>query len=370
METSAPSGVRPFDPLLVRLPPTATIREAIAAIDRNQRGIVLVTDVALHLLGTITDGDVRRTILHGANLEAPVTEILGQKAVAAQSQPVTAPIHTDRSSLLQLMQTHHVHQIPLLDDAGCVGGLVTMDDLMPSQHHPMQAVIMAGGYGRRLHPLTSHLPKPMLPVGDRPLMERIIDQLREAGIRRVSVTTHFQPEKITEYFGSGEAFGVQLRYVSEERPLGTAGALSLLETPTDPLLVVNGDLLTGTDFRALSAYHREHGADLTVAVRQYDITVPYGVIECDGERVTNVREKPVTTVFVNAGIYLLEPGAHRYIPNGERFDMTDLIHRLLAENRRVISFPILEYWLDIGQHDDYRQAQEDIRDGKIRPGHP
>lgn len=355
----------PFDPVLVCLPPTATIREAIATIDRNQRGIVLVTDAERHLLGTITDGDIRRAILHGSTLETAVTAILQMKARVSPTAPVTAAIPTERAQLLHLMQTHRVHQIPLLDGEGKVGGLVTMDDLVPNHAAPTQAVIMAGGFGRRLYPLTETVPKPMLQVGDRPIMERLIGQLREAGIQRVSVTTHFQPEKITEYFGDGEAFGVQLHYVTEERPLGTAGALSLLEASTEPLLVVNGDVLTGTDFRALLAYHREHRADLTVAVRQYDMTVPYGVIECEGERVTNVREKPVTTVFVNAGIYLLEPGAHRAIPTGERFDMTDLIHRLLAAGRCVISFPILEYWLDIGQQADFRQAQEDLRNGKV-----
>ena len=201
----------------------------------------------------------------------------------------------------------------------------------------------------------------MLPVGDRPLMQRIVEQLRQAGIRRVNISTHYLPEKIIEHFGDGRDFGVTLNYVTEDRPLGTAGALSLMEMPNEPLLVINGDILTRVDFRAMLAYHREHEADLTVGVRQYDLRVPYGVVECEGPRVRQLREKPQISFLVNAGIYLLEPSVHCYIPNGQCFDMTDLIEKLLAEGQMVVSFPIVEYWLDVGQHEDYEKAQEDIK---------
>jgi len=236
-----------------------------------------------------------------------------------------------------------------------------MDSLVPDQPLPVQAVVMAGGKGTRLHPLTAETPKPMLRVGERPVLEIIIGQLREAGIKQVKVTTHHKSEKIEEHFGDGKEFGIELSYVEEDRPLGTVGGLGLLEIPQETTLVINGDILTRVDFRAMLAYHREHQADLTVAVRQYDIKVPYGIIECEGSMVRGVSEKPLLGFFVNAGIYLLEPGVYQFIPSGQRFDMTELIQRVLREGRTVVSFPIREYWLDIGQREDYEQAQEEIK---------
>lgn len=345
--------------------PTASIREAMACIDRNQRGIVLVVEADRALLGTITDGDVRRAMLAGLDLESPVSVILERKANSPYPRPVSAPVTADRETLLQIMRERSVRQIPLLDEAGRVVEVVTQDDLLPAQILPLQAVIMAGGFGTRLRPLTEDLPKPMLPVGGRPLMELIVEQLQQAGIRRVNVTTHYKPEKIIEHFGDGHAFGVELNYVNEDRPLGTGGALGLMPQPTEPVLVINGDILTQVDFRAMLDFHRENRADLTLAVRRYEMQVPYGVIECEGARVQYLREKPQLGFLVNAGIYLLEPAVYQFIPQGQHFNMTDLIQWLLDAGRTVVSFPIREYWLDIGQHADYTQAQDDVRQGRM-----
>ena len=347
--------------------PHSSLRQAIACIDRNEKGIVLVTNEERRLLGTITDGDVRRAVLAGESLDTSVSKLLARKAGSPYPEPVTAGVGTERAALLQLMQERVIRQVPLLDADGRVVGLVTLDDLLPDQVLPLQAVIMAGGFGTRLRPLTEDLPKSMLPVGDRPLMELIVGQLRQAGIRRVNIATHYMAESIIEHFGDGHDFGVELNYVTEERPLGTAGALGLMQTPQELLLVINGDILTRVDFRAMLAYHQEHEADLTVAVRRYDLNVPYGVIESDGVFVRGLAEKPLLSLFVNAGIYLLEPSVHHYIPHDQRFDMTDLIQRLLDEGRPVVSFPILEYWLDIGHHADYLQAQEDAKSGRLVP---
>ncbi|MDY6876671.1 MAG: nucleotidyltransferase family protein [Chloroflexota bacterium] len=345
--------------------PDRSIRQAIACIDRNEKGIVLVINEERRLLGTISDGDVRRAMLADDSLDTPISKLLARKADSPYPEPVTARDGTAHAALLKLMQERVVRQVPLLDDDGHVAGLVTLDELLPDQVLPLQAVIMAGGLGTRLRPLTEDLPKPMLPVGDRPLVELIVEQLRHAGIRRVNITTHYMAEKIVEHFGDGHDFGVELKYVTEKQPLGTAGALGLMETPNEPLLVINGDILTRVDFRAMLAYHQEHEVDLTIAVRKYDLNVPYGVIESDGAFVRGLVEKPLLSFFVNAGIYLLEPSVHRYIPNGQCFDMTDLIQRLLDNNRPVARFPVLEYWLDIGHHTDYVQAQKDVKDGRF-----
>jgi NDP-sugar pyrophosphorylase family protein len=261
------------------------------------------------------------------------------------------------------MQERIVRQIPLLNEEQQVVDLVTLEDLLPSSILGVQAVVMAGGMGTRLRPLTEDLPKPMLPVGGKPLLERIINQLRDVGIRQLNITTHYKSEKITEYFGGGENFGVVLNYVNEDKPLGTGGALGLMPKPTEPLLVINGDILTHVNFKSLLTFHREQGAVMTLAVRRYEVQVPYGVVEIDGVSVTRLREKPQIGFFVNAGIYLLEPSVFEYIPSGKEFNMTDLIQWLLDAGQNVVSFPVSEYWLDIGQHADYARAQDDARAG-------
>ena len=339
--------------------PDTFLRDAVTQMDRNRLGIILVVDEERRLVGTITDGDIRRAVLANINFGRPVTDVLASKAGTRYARPVTAATGAEHSTYLNLIKAHKLLYLPLLDDAQRVAGLVTLDEFLPDRALPLQAVVMAGGKGSRLHPLTEEFPKPMLRVGNRPVLEIIIQQLREAGIRQVKVTTHHQAEKIAEHFGDGRTLGIELSYVAEDQPLGTVGGLGLLDVPKETTLVMNGDILTQVNFRAMLMYHREHEADLTVAVRQYEVKVPYGVIECEGSSVRRLSEKPSLGFLVNAGIYLLEPVVYRYLPNGQRFDMTELIQRVLDEHRSVVSFPVREYWLDIGQREDYELAQEE-----------
>jgi NDP-sugar pyrophosphorylase family protein len=290
-------------------------------------------------------------------MDAPLRDVLRRKAGSRFERPITARAGTDLQTCFQLIQQHRVLHLPLVDELGRPVGLMTQEDFLPHAATGLQAFVMAGGAGTRLLPLTEELPKPMLPIGDRPLMEILIARLRDAGIRRVNVSLNYKGDRISNHFGDGTRFGVDLRYVTEDRPLGTAGALGLVEPPKDTVLVINGDILTQIDFRAMLNFHREHSAELTMAVRQCDLQVRYGVVECTGVKIEALCEKPVFNLFVNAGIYLLEPAVYQYIPNGTRFDMTDLVQRLLDEGRPVCGFPIREYWLDIGQRDDYDLAQ-------------
>jgi len=342
----------------------ATINQVVALMDQHRLGIVLVVDEASRLLGTVTDGDIRRAILGAIDFREPLKTLLERKAGSPHAKPISAPAWADRGTCLRLLQAHRILQLPLLDEDGRVAGLVTRDDFLPDEVLPLQAVVMAGGAGMRLRPLTDDVPKPMLPVGGRPLMERIIERLKQAGIRRVNVMTHYKPEKIIEYFRDGDAFGVELTYVREGQPLGTGGALGLMPVPKEPLLVINGDILTGVDFRAMLAFHQENRAEMTVAVGRHDLQVPYGVIECEGSQVRRLTEKPTLHLLVNCGIYLLEPSVYAYVRNG-RFDMTDLIQALLDAERCIAGFPIREYWLDIGAQDDYRQAEADVKKGMM-----
>ena len=335
--------------------PLTPLTDALKRLDANGMGVLLLANSDRRLIGVITDGDVRRHILSGASLTVSCESI-------ASRHPRVANRGMTTSELLDLMggsRDDTVDHLPVLTDDGIVVGLVLRRDLVAADD-TFTAVIMAGGYGKRLMPLTTDTPKPLLPVGDRPLMERTIERLRRAGIRRVNVATHYLSDKISNHFGDGREFGVEMRYVTEDRPLGTAGALRLMEPPAGPLLVVNGDILTGVNYQDMLAYHRENGAIATVGVRKYDVEVPYGVIDCSGVAVSALREKPVQQFLVNAGMYLLDPAAVAYIPEGERFDMTDLIQRLLAEGRKVVAFPVVEYWLDIGKPADYERAQKDV----------
>ncbi len=343
-----------------------TVRDLLACLDRSKRGIVLFADSERHLMGTVTEGDIRRAILANIDLDTSAQALLQRKAGTRFEKPVVAPVGSDAAVLLRLLKESKLQHVPLVDTGGRVVDLVRLDDLFPQEFLPLNAVVMAGGPGQRLRPLTETLPKPMLPVGDKPLLEIIIAQLRQAGVRRVNLTTHYKGDRITEHFGDGGDYGVDIHYVTEEQPLGTAGALSRMPASDDPLLVINGDILTNVDFRAMLDFHRENQADMTVAVRPYEFRVPYGVVETDGIAVTGISEKPLIRSFINAGIYLLDPAACRYVPDGQSYGMPDLINRLLAEGRRVISFPVHEYWMDIGSADNYRQAQEDMRSGKVQ----
>ncbi len=345
----------------ILVPPDRPLREVIQRVNATGLGIALVTDEGGHLLATITDGDIRRAILASVSLEAPVGALL---ANPDRRRPVTAPADTPPEEMVRRMRQAGVVHLPIVDGDGRVVDLIRLGDVEAGVTVPVTAVVMAGGFGTRLRPLTEAIPKPLLPVGEKPLLHLIMDQLRETGIRKVHVTTHFESEQISRYFGSGEGLGLEITYAPEDRPLGTAGGLGLLNPQDQPLLVLNGDILTRLDFRHFLAFHREHGAAMTVAIRRYDFQVPYGVVEADDIRVVGISEKPVVSFFISAGIYLLDRPAVALVPRGERCDMPDLIKRGLAAGLRVISFPIHEYWLDVGQLGDYQTACDDVRSGR------
>ena len=353
-----PKGIQSISELCV--PPTFSVREVMEQMNVTRVGIALVVVEDNVLVGTVTDGDLRRAMLASVDFDGSVQQLLDRKSLAGTSDPVVAQVGISHADLLAMLQESCVSHLPIVDVKMRVVGLATRSEFLPDPTVKTQAVIMAGGFGTRLQPLCDEIPKPMLPVGERPLMELIIERLRDSGIKQVNVSTHYKREKIMSHFGNGGDFGVEISYVEEDSPLGTAGAIGLMKTPEETLLVMNGDILTHVDFRAMSFFHQEHKADFTVAVRAYDVEVPYGVIECEDIWAFALTEKPKQTHFINAGIYLLEPAVHQYIPKGRHFDMTDLIQCLITNKKRVATFPIQEYWVDIGQHADYARAKEYI----------
>jgi dTDP-glucose pyrophosphorylase/CBS domain-containing protein len=342
----------------VIISPTTSIGDAIAILDKAGTGALVLCANDRTLCGMLTDGDIRRAVLQGKSMDDPCITIGSRRPVIA-FRPISM------RDALNLMNERDIHHLPVVDGKEHVVEFLLRKDLMPDVRLDLSAVIMAGGYGKRLLPLTESVPKPMLPVGDRPLLELTIEQLRRSGIRNVSLTTHYLSESIVNHFGNGEGFGVELNYLEEAHPMGTAGGIRQMKRPVGTFLVINGDILTGVPFQEMLTYHRKHGAVLTVGVRKYDIQVPFGVVECEDVRITKLQEKPSFSFFINAGTYLLEPSACDYIPEGQPFDMTDLAQKLMEAGRQVVAFPITEYWLDVGRHEDYQKAQMDVLKGRI-----
>lgn len=330
--------------------PEATIHEAIVCLDQAALQIVLVCDVQGRLLGTLTDGDVRRAILAGTSMTEPVTGIM-------QKEPVTTSTGASRETVVRLMQSRDVRRLPVLDSGSRVVGLELIERLVELGAHPNTVVLMVGGLGTRLRPKTETVPKPMLEVGGKPMLQRIVENFRGYGFRNFVMAVNYRGEMIEEFFGSGTRFGVQIEYVREDKRLGTAGALALLQSrPEAPFFVMNGDVLTECNFEMMLDFHAAEGAQLTMAVREYDFQVPFGVVNMADRAITSIDEKPVQSFFVNAGIYVLDPAVLAHIPADEATDMPAVVQRLIAAGASTRAFPLREAWIDVGRDEDYQRA--------------
>lgn len=337
--------------------PSTSIREAISRIDSGNAQIVLVADEQGKLLGTVTDGDVRRGLLRGLNLTEAVAEVMNRTFVSA------AP-SDDRASILALMKQKLVHQVPLVDERGIVAGLETLDELLQPGRRDTPVILLAGGLGMRLRPLTEEMPKPMLRIGGRPILESILDNFVEYGFHRFYFAVNYMADVIERHFRDGSRWDVRIEYIREGQKLGTAGALSLLpETPPEAALVMNADILTRVNFAHLLDFHKRSSAAATVCVREHRHSVPYGVVEMQDNLLTAITEKPVYRSMVNAGIYVLEPEAFGHLQKGAYCDMPALLQRLMDAGLRTAGFPIHEFWLDIGRLEDLERATEYLESG-------
>jgi dTDP-glucose pyrophosphorylase len=334
----------------------ATVKDAIAALEGGEQGIALLVDSERRLIGLLTDHDLRKALLNGAGLQTPIEPYINRS-------PVVAMADQPREEIFELMRRTGRSPVPLLNASGHVVGLESLSSILkPGWLAEHIAVVMAGGLGTRLRPLTLGHPKPMLPVQGKPILEIILENLKAYGFQRVYISVHFQREMIEEHFGDGQRLGLQIEYLREGRPLGTAGALALLpDRPTRPFVVMNGDLLTYVNMESLMNYHVQSGGRLTMCVRAYELQIPFGVVRMEESRVVALEEKPVHGCFVNAGIYVLDPEVLGLIPGPEPLDMTDLIGKAITQLGSVNSFPIHEYWLDVGQHEAYERACHDYR---------
>lgn len=333
-----------------------TVKDALLKLNQTGLQILLVVDSESKLVGTITDGDIRRGLLKGMGLDEAIESIVFVTPTIGYS-------NESNQDIIKKAVNAKIHQIPIVDAKGRVVGLKEIDELLKPAIKPNRVVLMVGGLGTRLHPLTKDTPKPMLMVGDRPILHTIVERFASCGFVNIVMCVNYKAEAIQDYFGNGGKFGVNIEYVFEEERMGTAGALSLLSSkPSESFFVMNGDLLTNVNFESLLDYHQTQEAAATMCVREYDFQVPYGVVNIDGNRVTSIEEKPVHKFFVSAGIYMLSPKILDAIPSGQYYDMPTLFEKLIAQNQSTVSFPIHEYWLDIGRIHEYERANREYNE--------
>lgn len=329
------------------------IQSAIERLDNNKAHIVLVVDQNQKLLGTVTDGDVRRGILRGVNLNDSIQVIMNP-------QPVVAKLGQEKTVIYASMRKKQICQLPIINDYGQVCDLEILPDFTNYDTKDNIVVLMAGGMSTRLRPLTNDCPKPMLQVGGKPILETILTTLAQFGFYRFYISINYLAGQIKNHFGDGSKWGVQIQYLQEDDSMGTAGCLSLLPKEIkQPLIVMNSDLLTKVDFNQLLSFHHEHQTLATMGVREFDYTVPYGVCKLDKEYVIDIIEKPTNKLFINAGVYVLDPQVLPFIPANSYFDMPSLFSLLIKNKQQVCAFPIREYWLDIGQLADFERAHQE-----------
>jgi dTDP-glucose pyrophosphorylase len=328
------------------------IIDAIKAIDNGRLQAALVVDDQNRLKGIVTDGDIRRGLLRGLSLSSPLREVMNP-------HPVTVQEHEPREAAIRQIRDLGTRHLPIVDTRGRLVALELLSDADPVQ--PEVAVLMAGGLGTRLRPLTETIPKPLVTVGDTPILEVILRHLVQQGVRRFFISVNYKAEMIEDYFGNGSKWGVSITYLRENEKMGTAGALSLLpEKPQTPFLLMNGDIMTSINLKQMFEYHMNMRAAATVGAFAHEYEVPYGVLEMEDGHVTRIEEKPIIRRYVSGGVYVLSPSVLELIVPGEPLDVPALIGRLLSGSMQVVAFPIREYWIDIGRHDDLQRASREV----------
>ena len=332
--------------------PTTTIFEALQLVDKNAKQMAVLVDNDRNIIGVITDGDIRRAILKGIPLNSSVVDVVNKT-------PLIGSKNESKKSLISKMQDRSVPFIPLLDSANKLVEILFLSDLLNISRKNNSVIIMAGGKGTRLGELTRNCPKPMLKIGSKPILETIIAHLSSFGFHDFYISVNHLKEQIMEYFAKGEKMGVKISYLHENKPLGTAGALANFEQQnSEPVIVMNGDIYTDMDFSALIDIHKSNNAAATVCLRKYDCQIPYGVVRTNNRQITTIEEKPVLSYFVNAGIYTFDPMILKMIPKNTYYPMTKFLEKLLKNGKLVYSHEIDGIWIDIGRHDDFKNASQ------------
>lgn len=336
----------------IKINQNASIKEALKVIDKGAIKVAVVLSDDGLLLGMLNDGDIRRALLKGMSLDDSIAGIINK-------HPVVANINDTKERILELANEKKLHQIPIISNGKLIG-IQDIREFLAPKNKPNKVILMVGGLGTRLRPLTNDVPKPMLDVGNKPILHTIVENFAKYGYTDIIMCVNYKSEIIKEYFGNGDKFGVKIEYVLENQRMGTAGALSLLkERPKDDFFVMNGDLLTNVNFEYLHEYHKDSNALASICIRKYEMQVPYGVVNVRANKVTSIEEKPTQSFFVSAGIYMFSPIVLDFIPKGIFYDMPTLFSELLKHDFPIHPFPIREYWLDIGRMDEYRRANDE-----------
>ncbi len=324
----------------------STIEQAIENLNTTALQIILVVEDNEKFLGTISDGDIRRGLLKGLSLSSPILELVNLT-------PLTVSTSVNREEVMNLMALKKVHQIPIVNEGNQLKGLYLWDAIYHPPVRKNWMVIMAGGLGSRLYPHTESCPKPMVLVGNKPMLEHIIDRAKTEGFHQFIITVHYLGHQIEEYFGDGEKFGVSIEYIREVSPMGTAGALSLIgENPNAPIVVTNGDVITGIKYGDFLDFHVHNKATATMAIRLHEWQNPYGVVNVNGTDIVGFEEKPISRSYINAGVYVLSPEALALLPSNTACDMPSLFMSLMNESKSIAAYPIHETWMDIGRPSD------------------
>ncbi len=340
----------------IKLSIDTTIIDALKIIDKCAMQIGLVVDSSNILLGTLTDGDIRRALINNFSLEDTIEKIMFKT-------PTTADINANIEEIISIALEKKLHQIPIVDVNNKLLDLKIVDDLIKDRVKSNKVVLMVGGLGTRLKPLTDTIPKPMLKVGDKPILETIINQFIKSGFKNFVLCVNYKSEIIKEYFGNGEKLGITIEYIYENKRMGTAGALSLLkEKPTQAFFVMNGDLLTNINCADLLDYHKANKSLATMGVREFNMQVPYGVVNTIGSDIKTIEEKPTLNFFVSGGIYVLDPLCLEHIPENEFYDMPTLFENLIEKKLKTTSYPINDYWLDIGRMEEFEKANNEYHE--------
>ena len=336
----------------IKINQNASIKQALKVIDKGAIKVAVVLSDDGLLLGMLSDGDIRRALLKGMSLDDSITSIINR-------DPVVANINDTKERILEKKKKKKLHQIPIISNGKLVG-IQDIREFLAPKNKPNKVILMVGGLGTRLRPLTNDVPKPMLDVGNKPILHTIVENFAKYGYTDIIMCVNYKSEIIKEYFGNGDKFGVKIEYVLENQRMGTAGALSLLkERPKDDFFVMNGDLLTNVNFEYLHEYHKDSNACASICIRKYEMQVPYGVVNVRANQVISITEKPTQSFFVSAGIYMFSPIVLDFIPKGVFYDMPMLFGELLKQGFAVYPFFIREYWLDIGKMDEYRRANDE-----------
>lgn len=332
------------------IPASSTLQEAIGNLTKSGLQIVLVVAEDGSLFGTITDGDIRRGLLRGLALSSPVSDV-------CKKGPLVVPPQLGREAVLQIMRANNFGAVPVVDSMRRIVGLHMLNELLTPRRRSNLMVIMAGGKGTRLLPHTQDCPKPLLPVNGKPMLEHILERARSQGFHQFIIAIHYLGHMIEEYFGNGERWNVEIEYLREHSPMGTAGAVGLLDPrPEEAFVVTNGDVLTDIHYAELLDFHVHNGAAATMAVRLHEWQHPFGVVRTRGVEIIGFEEKPISRSHINAGIYALDPEVLDALPSGEGCDMPTLFCRLQERSARTIVYPMHEPWLDVGRPGDYEAA--------------